>query len=68
MKFRPWLVIIALTLAVFAINVLASPDVVVWLGYLLPLFIAAKNFPKNKVYLLAAALSSLLILGTFLRH
>ncbi len=64
MKIRLWLFIIVITLAVFIIDALTPPGMAVWLGYILPLFIAAKNFPKKGVYLYTAILSVLVILGT----
>ncbi len=64
MKLRLWLFIIVITLAVFIIDALTPPGMAVWLVYALPLFIAARNFPKKKVYLFTAALSALVILGT----
>ncbi len=64
MKLRPWLFIIVTTLAVFILGALAPPGMAVWLGYTLPLLIAARNFPKKKVYLVTAILSALVILGT----
>ena len=63
MKLRPWLFIIVITSAVFIIDVLTPPGMAVWLAYVLPLFIAARNFPKKRVYLFTAVLSALVILG-----
>ena len=63
MKPRPWLIIALLTLAVFIIDALTPSGLAVWLGYILPLFFAAKYFSKKQVYLFTAALSALLLSG-----
>ncbi|MGC2424023.1 MAG: ATP-binding protein [Nitrospirota bacterium] len=63
MKPRPWLIIALLTLAVFIIDALAPAYLIVWLGYILPLFLATKYFTKKQVYLFTAALSALVVLG-----
>jgi PAS domain S-box-containing protein len=63
MKPRPRLIIALLTLAVFIIDALAPAGLIVWLGYILPLFLTTKYFTKRQVYLFTAALSCLVILG-----
>jgi PAS domain S-box-containing protein len=67
MKPRPWLVVALLTLAVIIIDGLSPPGLAVWLGYILPLFLAAKYFTKKQVYLFMAALSVLVISGGLFR-
>ncbi len=68
MKTRPWPFIIVLTLAVFITDALAPPGIAVWLGYILPLFIACKIFPKKKAYLFTAVISALIILAALLSY
>jgi PAS domain S-box-containing protein len=63
MNSRPWLIISLLSLAVFIIDALAPAGLIVWLGYIIPLFLATKYFTKKEVYLFTAVLSALVILG-----
>jgi PAS domain S-box-containing protein len=63
MNSRPWLIISLFSLAVFIIDALAPAGLIVWLGYIIPLFLATKYFTKKEVYLFTAVLSALVILG-----